>query len=116
MDASTPSSPVAACWSCGLFIDRSDRYCRSCGKGQGGNVPWYYRHWGIILMTLFGLGPFSLVLVWRSPLLSPLAKWVYTAIIVAGTVFIGYRMYQIWLLLSSTLQSALSVYSQTLRF
>ncbi len=86
----------AACWACGSEIGAQDRYCRHCGKGQGEHIPWYYRHWGIILMTLFGLGPFGLILVWRSPLLSREARAAYTAAIVLITWFVINRLISVW--------------------
>ncbi|HVE13216.1 MAG TPA: hypothetical protein VNI01_07475 [Elusimicrobiota bacterium] len=58
----------AQCWSCEASIDAADNYCRRCGQGQGACVFWYYRWWGILLMTVLGLGPFGLVLVWKAPL------------------------------------------------
>ncbi|MBI3506839.1 MAG: hypothetical protein HY059_18530 [Proteobacteria bacterium] len=87
-----PSGPVA-CWSCGRMIDAADAYCRFCGNGQGGRVPWYYRHFGIILSTLFGLGPFSLYLVWKSPLFSRRTKMIYVVLILGVTGYVGYRSY-----------------------
>lgn len=102
MDPAQNPSP-RPCWSCGAFIDRGDRFCRSCGKGQGGEVPWYYRHWGIVLIALFGLGPFALILVWRSPVLSKNAKLAYTAALLAATAFVGWRVYQAWLFAKSLL-------------
>jgi uncharacterized membrane protein len=47
-------------------------------------------------MTLFGLGPFSLVLVWRSPLLSRESRAAYTAAILLVTWFVAYRLYRVW--------------------
>lgn len=93
----------ACCWACGAEIGSQDRYCRHCGKGQGEQIPWYYRHWGIILMTLFGLGPFSLVLVWRSPLLSREARAAYTAAILLVTWFVADRLYRVWAFFQETM-------------
>ena len=100
------SSPISAprpCWSCGAFVDQVDRFCRNCGKGPGADVPWYYRHWGIILLALFGVGPFALIPVWRSPVLSRNAKLAYTVALLAATVFVGWRVYQAWLFARSLL-------------
>lgn len=79
------SAAAAACWSCTRALDAADRYCRHCGKGQAGHVPYYYKHAGILLLTLCALGPFALYLVWRSPVLSRPARWVYTGLIAAFT-------------------------------
>ena len=100
----TPQNPAPRpCWSCGAFVDPGDRFCRNCGKGQGADVPWYYRHWGIILLALFGLGPFALIPIWRSPILSRNAKLAYTAALIAATAFVGWRVYQAWLFARSLL-------------
>ena len=85
-----------ACWACGEAVAEGDNYCRSCGKGLGDHIPWQYRHWGIIALTLAGLGPFSLLFVWRSPFLSKESKIFYTAAITAGTAFVVRSFYKVW--------------------
>lgn len=92
-----------ACWSCGEPVDPADRYCRSCGKGQGAHLPWYYKPWGIVALTVFGLGPFSIFLVLRSPRLSPGAKAAYTAGILLVTVYAAHRLRQLLLFYQSAL-------------
>jgi hypothetical protein len=84
-----------ACWACGAPVDTQDSYCRRCGKGQGDHLPWYYKPWGIIAMTVFGLGPFGIFLVWRSPRLSPGAKAAYTAGILLATAYAVHRLRQL---------------------
>ncbi|HUT85359.1 MAG TPA: hypothetical protein VMW66_00820, partial [Elusimicrobiales bacterium] len=54
------------CWGCKKPMSSKDRYCKYCGRGQGKYVSWYYHHWGIIVLTLFALGPFALFFVLRS--------------------------------------------------
>ena len=56
-------------------------------------VPWYYKPVGIVVLTLFVLGPLSLPLVWRSPVISPRGRWIGTALIVAFTVAL---IWQVW--------------------
>ncbi|MFA6093392.1 MAG: hypothetical protein WCU88_06105 [Elusimicrobiota bacterium] len=92
-----PVLPIS-CWGCGRVIDRADAYCRCCGRGQGAKIAWYYRDWGIILCTLFGLGPFGLILVWRSPLLPAWRRWAYTAAVLLMTAYIGQQLYLAWVL------------------
>ncbi len=84
------------CWSCGAVISGGDNYCRKCGKGQDANVPWQYKHWGVIAITLLGLGPFSLIYVWRSPVISRNAKIAYTGFILLFTWFIVSSFYSLW--------------------
>jgi len=89
----TQTVPCRACWK---EVDLSDNYCRHCGKGLGRHIPFYYGHAGIIVLTFCALGPFSLFLVWRSPVLSKSAKWAYTAAILAftgWTLLAAYRIY-----------------------
>ena len=57
------------------------------------SVAWYYKPPGIVLLTLFVLGPLSLPLVWRSPVISPRGRWVGTALIVAYTIVL---IWQVW--------------------
>lgn len=83
------------CWACGRVLDPQDRYCRYCGKGQGGSSTWYYKHWGIILL-LAALGPFALYFVWRSPVISRGAKLAYAAAGIAITLYLAHALYTIW--------------------
>jgi len=88
-------SPVPlpkSCWSCAAPVGPEDHYCRNCGRGQGAYIPWQYKHWGIIVITLFGLGPFSLFFLWRSPVISKSAKFVYTAVISLATFYVLGRL------------------------
>lgn len=94
------------CWACGAVISTEDRYCRHCGKGQGGRVPWHYTHWGVIVLTLVGLGPFSLFYLWRSPVISRGAKLAYSAGIILLTLFIVDRFYRMWQSFQSLLGGA----------
>lgn len=91
-----PGFPKRACWSCGGEISSADNYCRFCGKGQGEHLPWQYKHWGIVVLTLVGLGPFSLYYVWRSPLLSRETKLFYTTAIAGATLFAAHAFYKVW--------------------
>jgi len=56
-------------------------------------VPWYYKPVGIVVLTLFVLGPLSLPLVWRSPVITERGRWIGTALIVAYTVAL---VWQVW--------------------
>ncbi len=94
-----------SCWSCKAVIAAEDSYCRVCGKGQGSHVPWQYKHWGIIVITLFGLGPFSLFYLRRSPVISRNAKFGYTAVILLLTLFVLDRIYKAWVVFQALLGS-----------
>ena len=94
------------CWSCGAGIGGGDNYCKKCGKGQGNHVPWQYKHWGVIAITLLGLGPFSLIYVWRSPVISRNAKIAYTGAISLMTWFVVNSLYKLWTAFQSVLGGA----------
>jgi len=93
----------AQCWKCRRAIDSGDNYCRHCGMGQGKHVSYYYRHPGIIALTLC-LGPLALYFVWRSPVLSKTTKWIYAVIIGGVSVWLALLLYQFLRLLSSYIQ------------
>ena len=57
-------------------------------------VAWYYKPAGIVVLTLFVLGPLSLPLIWRSPAISPRGRWIGTGLIVAYTVAL---IWQVWI-------------------
>lgn len=77
------------CWNCAKPIDVSDNYCRYCGSGQGVFVAWYLKPLGIVLITLFALGPFNLGNIWKTPLWSRNVKIGATAATLAYTVWLG---------------------------
>jgi hypothetical protein len=98
------AAPAAACWSCSTGIDAQDNYCRRCGSGQGEHLPWYYKTWGLIFLALFGLGPFVLPMVWRSPALDRGRKLIVSVAVCGFTVWVCWRMYT----LTQELNAALS--------
>jgi hypothetical protein len=65
-------------------------------------VPWYYKPVGIVVLTLFVLGPLSLPLVWRSPVIGERGRWIGTTLILAYTVAL---VWQVWV----AMQIALSL-------
>lgn len=81
----------AKCWSCGGILDAADHYCRHCGQGQGAFLTWYYRPIWIALLALTGLGPFALPLVWRTPRLDRLGKWIATIAILAVSAYVAWE-------------------------
>jgi len=92
------------CCYCRAPVSDEDRFCRRCGKNLIG-FPWYYQHWGIILLTLLALGPLSLPLVWRSPVLSRTSKWVYTAAIAVLTWVFVLTLYRGYVLVKGQLEA-----------
>lgn len=84
------------CWKCKKDIGDFDNYCKYCGAGQGKYIPFYYRHWGIVLL-FFLIGPFNLYFVWRSPSLKHPAKIIYTCIFLLLTIWFSYKTYLLYL-------------------
>lgn len=77
------------CSKCNSEVDGPDQYCRYCGQDLSGRVPWYYQPIWIAVLTVLAMGPFSLVLVWRSPALAGRGRWIFTVLILAFTVYLG---------------------------
>lgn len=83
---------MTRCWQCDRAIDAEDRFCRGCGEGQGAALKWYYRPVWIALLALTALGPFALLLIWRTPALGRTSKWVASFALLALTVWIGWTL------------------------
>ena len=92
--APAPVPASAMCWSCQAVIDEQDNYCRRCGQGRGSCLVWYYTWWGIILMTILGLGPFGLVLVYKAPL-SKMERMFLGTFIIGFSLFLCMGMVQL---------------------
>lgn len=73
------------CRKCHAPVEETDNYCRVCGKSLRQGYSFMFTHTGIIVMALV-LGPFALPCVWFSKVISPVSKWIYTAIL----LLIGY--------------------------
>lgn len=77
------------CWHCDRAIDDTDRYCRSCGEGQGDALTWYYRPVWILVLALTVLGPFAIVPIIRTPRMTPAAKWGASIALVVFSIWYG---------------------------
>ena len=42
------------CWDCRKPAAAEDNFCRFCGRNLA-SFPWYYQHWGIIVLTFLAL-------------------------------------------------------------
>ncbi len=76
------------CWSCHADLDGPDRYCRFCGNGQGEFVAWYYKPFWIVILTLTVLGPFSLYLIWKSPVLGRKGRWLLVLLVLVASYYL----------------------------
>jgi uncharacterized membrane protein len=68
------------CKYCHTPVAETDNYCRVCGKSLRKGYSFMFTHTGIIVMA-FLLGPLALPCVWLSKVISPVAKWIYTALL-----------------------------------
>jgi hypothetical protein len=80
------------CWSCDQTVIAEDRYCPSCGQGQGPYLGWYYRPLWIVVLALTVLGPFALLLAWRTPRLDRTGKWIVSIAIVVVSTYVGWQL------------------------
>ena len=84
------------CARCGHAFRDGDRYCSQCGYRRDAPVPWYYRPLWIVVLTVTVLGPFSIVLVLKSPLISRKNRIVFSVAIALGTLWFCYYLYQVF--------------------
>ena len=94
-----PPLAGAICVYCGKNIDTNDTFCRHCGRRQGAGDAWYYSTASIAFLAFFVLGPFALILVWKSTRMGAVAKKVLTALIVVYTGVSIYYFYQMIVLI-----------------
>lgn len=66
---------------------------------RSSSFPWFYRA-GFVLTLLFVVGPLALPLVWLSPALSRLTKWLTTVLMVILSLLI----YKVWIDISPIIQ------------
>lgn len=95
------------CWKCEKPIDESDNFCRHCGVGQGRNVAWYYHWWGVVAIMMC-IGPLALPYVIKSPVLNTKAKWLWSFIVTAFTVFIAAAIYLAFKKMFAVLNAAMT--------
>lgn len=93
-----PPLPQATCVHCSKSIEADDIYCRHCGRRQGVGGAWYYSTAWILFLAFFVIGPFGLILVWKSARMGAVAKKILTALIFVYTAVTAYFFYQIIIL------------------
>jgi predicted amidophosphoribosyltransferase len=89
-NASLPALPERFCRACAEPIRAAYRFCPHCGRRQQSGDAWYYDPVWILVLALFAIGPFALILVWRSKRMNRAMKAVFTAGIL---VYSGYTFY-----------------------
>lgn len=94
-----PPGAPKGCLQCGKSIGREDAYCRYCGKRQDGGDAWYYNPAWIVLLAFFVIGPFALILVWKTPQMGAASKRILTVLIVLYTLATFYYFYKMIVLI-----------------
>lgn len=92
------------CVRCAKKIDAEDVFCRYCGGRQGGGDSWYYSVLGIAFLAFLVIGPFALVLVWKSTRMGVVAKRVLGGLIVVYSVATAYYFYRLIVLVSAQMR------------
>ncbi len=98
----TLTTPIL-CKRCQAEVRESDNYCHACGKNLKPGHGFLFTHPGIILMALI-LGPFALPFVWMSRVISPLAKIIYTVVLVLVGFYLVYSLMHIFTMMQQSMQ------------
>ena len=91
------------CKRCHALVREEDNYCSACGKSLKPGRGFLFTHTGIILMALV-LGPFVLQFVWMSKVLGPLAKIIYTVVLVLLGFYLVYSLFHVFTLVAQSMQ------------
>jgi len=83
------------CVSCGKTIEAVSRFCSHCGKRQATGDAWYYHPVWILLLAFLAIGPFALILVWKSRRMETPVKIVIAVLILIYSVYSGYLLYKV---------------------
>ncbi len=99
------------CSRCRAEIRELDNYCHNCGKSLKPGRGFLFTHGGIILMALV-LGPLALPFVWMSKAISPLAKLIYTFVLVVIGFYLVYSLVHIFSMAQQSMQMLLGDMSE----
>lgn len=86
--------PVSCCSKCGHpIVDPGAQYCSRCGADQQGGQAWYYHPVWVLVSALLVLGPFALILVWKSRRMGYAVKWILATVIIVYSIYCLYYVY-----------------------
>ena len=88
-----PPLPGARCLYCRKAVDADDAYCRHCGRLQRGGDAWYYDPVWVAVLAFVAIGPFALILVWKSGRMGPTTKYILATLILIYTAITAYLFY-----------------------
>ena len=100
------TAPPVFCSRCQAQVRNTDHYCHNCGKSLKPGHGFVFTHAGIIIMALV-LGPFALPFVWFSKVISPLAKIIYTVVLLAVGFYLVYSLVHIFGMAQQSMQMLL---------
>lgn len=95
--------PPLLCSRCHVEIRETDNYCHGCGKSLKPGRGFLFTHGGIILMALV-LGPLALPFVWMSKVISPVAKIIYTVVLLVAGFYIVFSLWKAFTYMNNSLQ------------
>ncbi|ACC99054.1 hypothetical protein Emin_1506 [Elusimicrobium minutum Pei191] len=107
IEQSALAQEKVACWKCKKPVDRQDNFCRHCGQGLGDKAPWYYQHYGILIIIPM-VGPLALYNIIKSPVISVKAKIIYTIATLAFTAAVVYAVYFVFNMLFSLINGTMT--------
>jgi hypothetical protein len=84
-----------SCVKCGRSIEASARFCPHCGTRQAKGDAWYYHPVWILVLAFLAVGPFALILVWKSRRMGLAVKAAMTVVILVYSAYTGYAFYKI---------------------
>lgn len=94
------------CTRCRAEVRAEDNYCHNCGKSLKPGHGFLFTHTGIILMALI-LGPLALPFAWFSKVISPLAKVLYTVVLLIVGFYLVYSLVHAFSLAQQSMQMLL---------
>jgi hypothetical protein len=83
----------APCPACGRLIDTGMKFCPHCGRRQHAGEAWYYHPVWVLVLALLVLGPFALILIWKSSRMGRTTKIVMAIVIL---IYTGYCLYLVY--------------------
>ena len=90
------------CRNCQTPIEETDNYCRHCGRSLKQGYSFLFTHTGIIVLALLA-GPFALPCVWMSKVIGPIAKWIYSIVLLLIGFYFVVLCYRLFMLMQSSL-------------
>jgi len=93
-----PIPKISMCHKCGSPLPISANFCPNCGIKQKTGETWYYQPVWIVILALFVLGPFALILVWKSPKIGVSIKIIMAVAILIYTFYCVALTYKIFMI------------------